>query len=102
MSGTYPQCSPSTWVRICITALVNKMELSTRKLDIRVRRAVILLALVVALACWANELVGWGVFSGVERKATVLSFLALAAALYLFRVTPDETRAYRAAKRRAK
>jgi hypothetical protein len=78
------------------------MELKTRKLDIHLRRAVISIALIVALAVWANELLGWGAFRGEERRATVLSFLVLAAALYFFRVTPDETRAYRAAKRRAK
>jgi hypothetical protein len=76
------------------------MELWTRKLDIRTRRAVILTGLSVLLACLANEWLGWGVFNGFDHKATVVSFILGGVLLYFFWIDPDETRAYRASKRR--
>jgi hypothetical protein len=74
------------------------MELPTRKLDIRIRRALISIGLSVSLACWANELLGWGFFRGSDQEVSLVAFAALAVILYLFWVSPDETRAYRAAR----
>jgi hypothetical protein len=74
----------------------------TRKLDIGVRRALILIALIVTLTCWANQLLGWGFFGGADEEVSNASFVVLAVALYLFWTTPDEIHAYRAAKRRPK
>lgn len=77
-------------------------EPRTRRLDIRLRRTLILIALIVTLACWANQLLGWGIFGGADEEVSNASFVVLAVVLYLFWTTPDEVRAYRAAKRRPK
>jgi len=78
------------------------MGLRTRKLDIRIRRAIISIVLTVSLACWANELLGWGVFGGSGRGVSRAAFAVFALTLYLFWISPEEMREYRDVKRREK
>ena len=89
-------------VGLVVVAVVRWLEPIGQRQSMNTRRVIAVGALIPALLCWANELLGWGFFRGFEERATMASFVVLAIFLYVFRISLDEMHAYRDAKRRSK